>query len=126
LGTAAAPRSTELAGVRAGALTWSAPTRPRLADACAPQRRRAEVARRVLHTEVIGAPFLVVEADAEVATGLQVHGQLERRPERGNVIVVDGMGFLDAPDLVAVVVAVHHHGLPGVLVDIEGAALVDV
>ena len=36
------------------------------------------------------------------------------------------MPFLHAPQLVTVVVAVHHQDLPGILVDIKGAPLVDV
>src|SRR5688572_200352 len=99
---------------------------PGLARAAVCDRRRREVGGRLLGIEVDGHRLLVVEAEREVAAGLEVVGRLERRPEGRDLVVVDRMAFLHAPELVAVVVAVDDHDLPRILVDVERAALVDV
>src|SRR5688572_2082023 len=99
---------------------------PGLARAAVCDRGRREVGGRLPGIEVDGHRLLVVEAEREVAAGLEVVGRLERGPEGRDLVVVDRMAFLHAPELVAVVVAVDHQDLPRVLVDVERAALVDV
>ncbi len=51
---------------------------------------------------------------------------LESGPVGRHVVVVDGVALRNPPQLVPVVVLVHRQDLPAVLVDVEGAPLVDV
>src|SRR3972149_3591476 len=85
-----------------------------------------EIGGRPLRVEVHGPRLLVVEAECEVAARLQVVGQLKRRPERGNLVIVDRVRFLDPPHLITVVGTINQQDLPGVFVHVKRPPLVDV
>ena len=69
---------------------------------------------------------LAVEAHDEVAPRLEVRVGLGGGPDRRQVVEGDRVPLGDAPELVPVVVLVDDEDLPAVLVDVEGAPLVDV
>src|SRR5688572_15682460 len=125
-GSSRAASSPGACGATARANAASASLTRFLARAAVRDRGRGEVGGRPLRGEVDGLRLFVVEPEREVAAGLQVVGRLEGRPESRYVVVADRVPFLDAPELVAVVVAVDDQDLPRVLVDVERPALVDV
>ena len=108
----------------------SPPTQPAATDfplalALTAQGGRREVAG--LEPDIVGAHWkLVVESQRDIAPRLQIGVYFERWPDQRLLVVVDDVAFGDPPELVAVVVDVHQHDLPGVFIHVQGAPLVDV
>src|SRR5580693_6816765 len=88
-------------------------------DAAALQHARLVVLGRALDVEVVGLRLFVLQAERQVAPVGEVHDQLERRPQRRQIVVVHRMPFLDTIELAARVVAVDGEDLPGILVHVQ-------
>lgn len=80
---------------------------------------------RAFDTELVGFVF-VVETDSEVTAIGKIGVDLERAPERGDLVIIDAMRFRNAPDLTTRIVLVDDENLPAVFVDVERAAGIDV
>lgn len=87
---------------------------------------RGELAFGGGEAELVGALFLVLHAQGQVTTGLQVVAGFQGVPRYLVVVVVLGMGFGDTPQVTAAIVLIDDCGLPGVLVDIEVTLGIDV
>src|SRR5258708_20235656 len=97
-----------------------------LTDSAPLEHARLIVRGRALDVEVVGLRLLALQAEREVAPVGQIHDQLEVRPQCRQVVVIHRVPFLHAVELPARVIAVDQQDLPGVLVDVERAAAVDL
>src|SRR5690606_38746196 len=96
------------------------------ANAGLAQSGRSEVAFREGHAELVSLALLVLHAQRQVATGLQVVAGFQGVPGHLVVVVVLGVGLGHAPQVATTVVVVDDRGLPGVFVDVEVTLGVDV
>src|SRR5690606_3388012 len=101
-------------------------SRPGLARCLAAYGGRGELPYVQPGGEVVGLALLIVETIREITLALEVVGELQGGPGDRHFVEVDHVGFRPPPEFVVTVVFLGQDNLPGILVQIEAALLVNV